>query len=44
MNKNILITGVAGFIGLIIFNIGFFVYDNYISKEKIYLSKLETYI
>jgi len=37
-------TGIAGFITLIIFNICFFVYDNYISKEKIFVNKIGNYI
>lgn len=37
-------TGIIGFLALIIFNIGFFAYDKYISKDKIYLTKIEMHI
>jgi len=38
------ITGIPGFITLIIFTAGIFIYDNYISKEKIMLNKMSDYI
>jgi membrane protease YdiL (CAAX protease family) len=38
------ITGLAGFIALLIFNIGFFIYDYFISKEKIMINKVKNYI
>ena len=37
-------TGFPGFIALLIFNIGFFVYDYFISKEKIMVNKISSYI
>ena len=33
-------TGLAGFITLLIFNIGFFIYDYFISREKIFVNKI----
>jgi membrane protease YdiL (CAAX protease family) len=38
------ITGLTGFIALLIFNIGFFIYDYFISKEKIMINKVRNYI
>jgi len=37
-------TGFAGFITLLVFNIVFFIYDYYISKEKIFVNKISCYI
>jgi len=37
-------TGIIGFLALIIFNFGFFVYDHYICKERVYSSKIGKYI
>jgi len=37
-------TGIAGFIALFIFVLAIFVYDYFISKEKIMLNKLSNYI
>ena len=37
-------TGFPGFIALLIFNIVFFVYDYFISKEKIMINKISSYI
>jgi len=36
--------GLPGFITILIFNAGIFVYDYYISKEKIYLNRIDKYI
>ena len=36
-------TGIIGFLALIIFNVGFFAYDNYVSRDKMYLSKIGKY-
>ncbi|MDR0321455.1 MAG: CPBP family intramembrane metalloprotease [Treponema sp.] len=37
-------TGLPGFITLLIFNAGIFIYDYYISKEKIMLNKINNYL
>jgi membrane protease YdiL (CAAX protease family) len=37
-------TGLSGFIALLIFNLGFFIYDYFISREKIMISKISAYI
>jgi|PlaIllAssembly_1097288.scaffolds.fasta_scaffold3139964_1 hypothetical protein len=38
------ITGLSGFITLAVFLAGLFVYDNYISKDKILLNKIRIYL
>jgi membrane protease YdiL (CAAX protease family) len=38
------VTGLTGFIILLIFNISFFIYDYFISKEKIMMNKVKNYI
>jgi membrane protease YdiL (CAAX protease family) len=37
-------TGLAGFIALLLFNMGFFVYDYFISKEKIMMNRISNYM
>jgi membrane protease YdiL (CAAX protease family) len=38
------VSGLTGFVTLLIFNIGFFIYDYFISKEKIMVNKVRNYI